>query len=83
MQTLATLRDPASGQVLDRGIVLRFPAPASFTGVPASAVPGAPSNCQSGLLLLYVQARLCRQACLPAADTTELVKDLNDMRVAN
>ena len=55
MQTLATLRDPASGQVLDRGIVLRFPAPASFTGVPR-AVPGAPSTCQSRLLFLYVLA---------------------------
>ncbi len=30
--TVATLRDPASGEALDRGLVLRFPAPASFTG---------------------------------------------------
>lgn len=30
--TLATLRDPASGEVLDRGLVLWFPAPHSFTG---------------------------------------------------
>lgn len=69
MQTLVTLRDPASGQVLDRGIVLRFPAPASFTGVLARAVPGAPFTCQSGLLSLYVLAGLLTQAYLPAADT--------------
>lgn len=30
--TLATLRDPASGEALDRGLVLWFPGPASFTG---------------------------------------------------
>lgn len=30
--TLAVLHDPASGEVLDRGLVLWFPAPASFTG---------------------------------------------------
>jgi tRNA modification GTPase len=30
--TLRALRDPASGEVLDRGLVLWFPEPASFTG---------------------------------------------------
>ncbi|KAK9843799.1 hypothetical protein WJX81_006811 [Elliptochloris bilobata] len=30
--TLAKLHNPATGQMLDRGVVLRFPAPASFTG---------------------------------------------------
>lgn len=30
--TLRTLRHPESGQILDRGLVLWFPAPASFTG---------------------------------------------------
>src|SRR5258706_5759742 len=30
--TLCRLRDPADGAVLDQGIVLWFPAPASFTG---------------------------------------------------
>ncbi len=30
--TLATLRDPANGSPLDQGLVLWFPAPASFTG---------------------------------------------------
>jgi tRNA modification GTPase len=30
--TLATLRDPACGEALDKGLVLWFPAPASFTG---------------------------------------------------
>lgn len=30
--TLATLRDPVTGDVLDRALVLWFPAPASFTG---------------------------------------------------
>jgi tRNA modification GTPase len=30
--TLSTLRDPATGSPLDQGLVLWFPAPASFTG---------------------------------------------------
>ncbi|BDA43876.1 probable tRNA modification GTPase GTPBP3, mitochondrial [Coccomyxa sp. Obi] len=30
--TLASLRDPRSGDELDRGLVMRFPGPASFTG---------------------------------------------------
>ncbi len=30
--TLATLRDPASGETLDRALVVRFVAPSSFTG---------------------------------------------------
>ncbi|CAL8469865.1 g9407 [Coccomyxa elongata] len=30
--TLASLHDPRSGEALDRGLVLRFPGPASFTG---------------------------------------------------
>lgn len=30
--TLAALRDPADGQLIDRALVLGFPAPASFTG---------------------------------------------------
>ena len=30
--TLATLRDPASGETLDRALVIRFVAPRSFTG---------------------------------------------------
>ena len=29
---LRTLRDPATGEALDRGLILWFPAPASFTG---------------------------------------------------
>jgi tRNA modification GTPase len=29
---LRALRDPADGSVIDRGLVLWFPAPASFTG---------------------------------------------------
>ncbi len=32
--TLATLRCPESGEILDRGLVIWFPAPASFTGEP-------------------------------------------------
>ena len=34
-QALASLRDPRSGEELDRSLVLRFPGPASFTGAPA------------------------------------------------
>lgn len=30
--SLAAIRDPASGEAIDRGLVLWFPAPASFTG---------------------------------------------------
>ncbi len=30
--SLATLRDPATGEAIDRGLVLFFPAPRSFTG---------------------------------------------------
>ena len=32
VQMLASLHDPRSGDMLDRGLVLRFPGPASFTG---------------------------------------------------
>ncbi|KAK9916100.1 hypothetical protein WJX75_008574 [Coccomyxa subellipsoidea] len=32
MAALASLRDPRSGEELDRSLVLRFPGPASFTG---------------------------------------------------
>lgn len=32
--TLRTFRDPASGEAIDRGLVIRFAAPASFTGEP-------------------------------------------------
>jgi tRNA U34 5-carboxymethylaminomethyl modifying GTPase MnmE/TrmE len=31
-QTLARLRHPRTGELLDRALLLRFPAPASFTG---------------------------------------------------
>ncbi len=38
-QTLASLHDPRSGEALDRGLVLRFPGPASFTGAANLADP--------------------------------------------
>lgn len=34
--TLALLRDPATGEALDRGMVVAFPGPASFTGEDAA-----------------------------------------------
>ena len=33
LQTLARLHHPQTGELLDRALVLRFPAPASFTGL--------------------------------------------------
>ena len=67
---VAALYHPASGQVLDRGMVLRFPAPASFTGVQAQrwlavseqhwlfSQRWAFSMCWQGT---------CANACLPVA----------------
>src|SRR5690606_41376824 len=36
--TLRPLRDPSDGSLVDRGLVLWFPAPASFTGEDTAAV---------------------------------------------
>ena len=32
VQVFASIRSPETGETLDRGLVLRFPGPGSFTG---------------------------------------------------
>ena len=44
MQALRSLHDPGTQELLDRALVLRFPAPASFTGLTALL---SPSPCHS------------------------------------
>ncbi|MEL7049648.1 MAG: tRNA uridine-5-carboxymethylaminomethyl(34) synthesis GTPase MnmE, partial [Pseudomonadota bacterium] len=61
--TLRTFRDPSSGQGIDRGLVLWFPGPASFTGEDM-----AEFHCHGGrAVLLAMRSALTHcDSCRPA-----------------
>jgi tRNA modification GTPase len=61
--TLAALRDPATGDIIDRGLVLWFPTPASVTGedVAEFHIHGGPAIL-NGLIAALKQAGPCRLA---------------------
>ena len=63
LATLAVLRDPASGEPIDRALVLWFPAPGSFTGedVAEFHIHGGPAVI-AGVLAALAQVAGCRLA---------------------
>ena len=67
---LRSVRDPESGELLDRGLAVWFPGPASFTGEDAAELHlhGAPAAMDA------VQAALMRQSGLRPAEPGEFTR---------